>query len=639
LKRFCIDLSPPVVRDIQVYYDKEGIRLDEDKSMFVENDQSPEGTLSVALVGHTLTLWAFCTDEITADPRKFKDAKFYVRKHGSTDPWFEIDATCEVDTDILYQDIKFAFQKTPPKHPNNYLWFAFYTIPYNADLTSYDVDFQVADALGNRSAKLSESADEDLAKLTKKQFSVATLGFKNVTVPPKSNSSVLNVAWQSFEDWRKCDSVSHYIVSIGDLTPNPFETSNWVDGSLRSCTREVRIEGKVPVFVMPVEKITTVGFGSDYSDAIYSFEEPKSVVNFKDGWRESEESGGYFSADVKKIKSGMYSWSNFMNNTPGKYRIYKDFNIESGIKVTFGAWVKKETGTWTTSKTKLQVICYNDSNTVINPSGADNDVTFENEYDNVSSDAWVHYYLNVNDQKFFETPPGTSRIRLQLTCDSGSKVYIDQLGFASYAETEVDFTPPQKPVVSIGVFNHHNNTYDSATVFGYWDGAWDIKGSAWFDEPANFPTLLSSNLVSLSPTTDNKKVGLYSYKVSNSSSDASVGYFQNADIKLDVEAGDLLRIWANFESKGSGETKRSIDGFAIAFSDGTSWSTKVFYGNSPDRLNNAFVAKGLGGAADGMNKLGEMGDSNTWLPLDINISDIGMEGRQISGLAFAISAT
>ncbi|HOD42393.1 MAG TPA: hypothetical protein PKL57_17710, partial [Candidatus Wallbacteria bacterium] len=253
LKRFCIDLSPPVVRDIQVYYDKEGIRLDEDKSMFVENDQSPEGTLSVALVGHTLTLWAFCTDEITADPRKFKDAKFYVRKHGSTDPWFEIDATCEVDTDILYQDIKFAFQKTPPKHPNNYLWFAFYTIPYNADLTSYDVDFQVADALGNRSAKLSESADEDLAKLTKKQFSVATLGFKNVTVPPKSNSSVLNVAWQSFEDWRKCDSVSHYIVSIGDLTPNPFETSNWVDGSLRSCTREVRIEGKIPVFVMPVE--------------------------------------------------------------------------------------------------------------------------------------------------------------------------------------------------------------------------------------------------------------------------------------------------------------------------------------------------------------------------------------------------
>ena len=632
-RRFCIDLTPPVVADIQVYYDREGVRLDSDTSPFVESDKTEPGTNAVALLGHTLTLWAFCTDEITVDPRKFQNGKFFIRRNGfPTDPWVEVEATCEVDTTILFEDPKFIFNRIPEKHPNGYYWFAVYTIPYDSDLTYYDVDFQVSDALGNHSQKLSESSLTAISDITKRQFKVGTIGLNKISVSPTLRSTTLGIFWQPFVNWRDSNSVNHYIVSIGDLTPNPFETSNWVDGSLSSCTREIRTEGKLPIFIMPVEKIGTVGFGVDYNDHIYSFEDPKSFVNYKDGWVESHLSGGYFSADVKKVKEGMYSWSNFMNPLPDVYTLYKDYNIAPDVKVAFGAWIKKET---ITSSTKLQAICYNNANEVIEPNASN--VTFETDYDSVASDAWVHYYLNVDDKPYFITPPGTRKIRVQLSCTDGSKVYVDQFGFASYAEATVDFTPPQKPDISIGVFNHHNNTYDSATVFGYWDGQWDIKGSAWLDEPSNFPTLLSTNLVDFIATSDTKKVGHYSYKVINDSPNAAVGYFKNADIQLNVEAGDVLRVWANFQSVGQGETKRNIENFAIAFSDGTAWNTRVFYGNDSASLDTGFTAKGLGSSS--YYKLGPIPDANTWVPLDINISDIGLEGRQISGLAFALSGT
>lgn len=632
-KRFCIDLTPPVVADLHVYYDREGVRLDSDTSPLVEKDFTEAGTNGVALLGHTLTLWAFCTDEITADPRNFLDGKFFIRRSGvAADPWIEIPATCEVDTSILFEDGRFAFNRIPEKHPNGYYWFAFYTIPYNSDLTYYDVDFQISDALGNRSKKLSESPLSEISDMTKKQFKVGTIGLNKISVSPTLRSTTLNIYWQPFVNWRDSNSVNHYIVSIGDLTPNPFETSNWVDGGLASCTREIRTEGKLPIFVMPVEKIGTIGFGVDYNDHVYSFEDPKSIINAKDGWIESPVSGGYFSADVKKVKDGMYSWSNFATPLPGAYTIYKDYNIAPDIKVAFGAWIKKEL---ISSKTKLQAICYNNANEIINPNA--NGVTFETDYDNVASDAWVHYYLNVNDKPFFTTPPGTRKIRVQMAATDGSKVYVDQFGFASYAEATVDFTPPQKPDITAGVFNHHNNTYDSATIFGYWDGQWDIKGSAWLDEPSNFPTLLSANLVNFSATSENKKVGQYSYNVINASADATMGYFKNADIKLNVEAGDILRIWANFQSVGQGEKQRSIENFAVAFSDGTAWNTRVYYGNSAAPLDAAFAANGLGAAS--YTKLGAIPDANTWVPLDINISDIGLEGRQISGLAFALSGT
>ncbi len=632
-KRFCIDLTPPVVADIQVYYDREGVRLDGDNSPFVQNDKTEPGTNAVALLGHTLTLWAFCTDEITADPRKFQSGKFFVRRNGfPTDSWVEVDATCEVDTTILFEDSKFMFNRVPEKHPNGYYWFAVYTIPYDSDLTYYDVDFQVSDALGNRSEKLSESSVTEISDLTKRQFKVGTIGLNKISVSPTLRSTTLGIFWQPFVNWRDSNSVNHYIVSIGDLTPNPFETSNWVDGSLSSCTREIRTEGKLPIFIMPVEKIGTIGFGVDYNDHIYSFEDPKSFINYKDGWVESHLSGGYFSADVKKVKEGMYSWSNFVNPLPDIYTLYKDYNIAPDVKVAFGAWVKKET---ITSSTKLQAICYNNANEVINPNASN--VTFETDYDSVASDAWVHYYLNVDDKPYFITPPGTRKIRVQLSCTDGSKVYVDQFGFASYAEATVDFTPPQKPDISIGILNHHNNTYDSATVFGYWDGQWDIKGSAWLDEPSNFPTLLSTNLVDFTATSDIKKVGQYSYKVINASPNAAVGYFKNADIQLNVEAGDILRVWANFQSVGQGENQRNIENFAIAFSDGTAWNTRVFYGNTSSPLDAEFTAKGLGSSS--YFKLGPIPDANTWVPLDINISDIGLEGRQIAGLAFALSGT
>ena len=631
-KKFCVDLTPPVVADIQVYYDCESVRLDSDISPLVENDMSVTATNPIALIGHTVTLWAFCTDEITADPRNFLQGKFFIRKSESSGAWVEVDATCEVDTTILFEDNRFAFNRTPSKHPNGYHWYGFYTIPYDSDLTHYDVDFQISDAVGNRSKKLTDSGKAELIALTKKQFKAATIGLNKISVAPALRTTILSIFWQPFLNWRDSNSVDHYIVSIGDLTPNPFETSNWVSGDMAGCTREVRTEGKLPIFISPVEKIPTLGFSLDLNDQIYSFEEPKSLTNRKDGWTETVESGGYFSADIKKVKDGMYSWSSFANPHPGVYSIYKDFNIGPNLTVAFGTWIKKET---ITSQTRLQAICYDINNGVIDPNA--NGVTFENDYDNVTSDAWVHYYLNVNDKPYFVTPPATRKIRLQITGADGCNVYIDQIGFAAYTEATIDFTPPQKPELSIGIVNNHINTRDRAALFGYWDGQWDIKGSAWLDEPSNFPTLKDTNLINFTATGDKKKVGSYSYKISNGSNAPSVGYFKNADIKLNVEAGDILRIWANFESIKNNNLTRTIDNFAIAFSDGTSWNTRVHLGNDPAAVNAAFDSNGLGNAS--ITHLGNMPDSNRWVPIDVDISSTGLEGRQISGMAFAIAGT
>ncbi|HNY13634.1 MAG TPA: hypothetical protein PKK26_18770, partial [Candidatus Wallbacteria bacterium] len=461
----------------------------------------------------------------------------------------------------------------------------------------------------------------------------------------------INVKWLPFMDLRSYNPVDHYIVAMGDLTPNPFETSNWVDGDKLACTREVRTEGKLPVFIIPVEKIGTVGFGTDFNDFIFSLEDPNSKTNFMDGWCEEAPNytGDYFSADVKKVKEGMYSWSNFAKAVPGEYKFYKDFNIGSNIEVAFGAWIKKEL---LTSKTKLQVICYDSSDAPINPNA--NGVTYETidkdnkpMWDNVKTNSWVHYYLRTEktnsdgtkvQKPCFITPAMTRKIRLIVLADSGSKVYIDQLGFAAYSEVTVDFTPPQKPEIKVGVVNHHVNTGDSATVYGYWDGQWDIKGMAWLDEPANFPTLLSANIVDFPPTKEQKKVGQYSYKVVNGNVNTAVGYFCNADIKLNVEAGDVLRVWAYLQNNGKANAVRKIKNIGIAISDGTSWDARVCFGNDTANINQAFIDRGLT-AENAIIKLGDTPETGKWVPLDIPVSNVGLEGRQIAGMAFAIDGT
>jgi len=638
VKRFVCDMRPPVVADINVYYDREGgVRLDGDVSPFVENDKTEFGTNSIALVGHTITLWAFCTDEITADPRRFNNGKFLIRRSGSADPWLDIDATCEVDIDILFEDIRYAFNRVPSNHPNGYYWYAFYTIPYNADLSFYDVDFQIDDAVGNRSKMLSDASnDAAYQALAKNQFRVSTMRLNNATIVPTLRTTTINVTWLPFRDLRDYNPVDHYIVAMGDLTPNPFETSNWVAGDQLACTREVRTEGKLPVFIIPVEKIGTVGFGTDFNDFIFSFEDPNSKTNFMDGWREEvpNDKGGYFSADVKKVKEGMYSWSNFAKAVPGEYKFYKDFNIGSNIKVAFGAWIKKEL---LTSKTKLQIVCFDSNNAVINPNA--NGVTYETSWDSVKTNSWVHYYLrNLTDQKpYFITPLATQKIRLIVLADSGSKIYLDQAGFASFSEVTVDFTPPQKPDVQRGVVNNHLNTGNSATVYGYWDGQWDIKGMAWLDEPTNFPTLLAANVVDFFATKEQKKVGQYSYKVINPNATA-VGYFGNADIKLNVESGDVLRVWAYLQSNGKANAVRNIKNIGIAISDGTSWDARVCFGDDTASMNQAFIDKGLT-TETAIIKLGGTPETGKWIPLDIPISTVGLEGRQIAGMAFAIDGT
>lgn len=627
-RRFCLDIRPPVVADIQVFYDKEGVRLDNDISPYV-NDKVPQGTNPIALAGHTLTLWAYCTDEITANPKNFKDGSFYIRRSNSTDNWVEVPATCEVDTAISYEDPRFQFERTPAAHPNGYIWYGYYTIPYDSDLTYYDVDFQVSDAVGNRSPKMSSSGTVEISSLTKQQFKVATIGIKPVTVAPTARSKSITVSWIPFENWRNNDkSIDHYIVSVGDLTPNPYETNNWVDGILSICTREVRVEGKLPVFVQPVEKINTVGFSTALNDFIYSFEEPGSVVNRRDGWREDVSCGGYFSADLQSIKDGMYSWSTLASsNLDGKYSLYKDYNIGPNVMASFGAWIKKNNAS---QEFKMQAICYDISNNVVG--------TFSNSY-NFNTNAWVHYYLksNVEQKPYFMTPNATARVRLKITSDTALDAYADNVGFGAYGEVTVDFTPPQKPDIKIGVVDNHINTGNSATIYGYWDGQWDIKGSAWLDEPTNFPTLNLSNLVNFNAVTDKKKVGMYSYRIDNGTKETAVGYFNNADIKLNVESGDVLRIWAYLNNYEVGVTQRKIENLGIAISDGTSWSSRVYFGNDAVKANKGFVDKGFGNYP--IINLGALPDANQWVPLDIKVTDIGMEGRQIAGIAFSIDGT
>lgn len=648
-KRFCIDRTPPVVADIHVYYDKEGVRLDpDDETKFVVNDKTAPGTTPIALIGHTLTLWAYCTDEITADPRNFKNGQFYIRKSDAlpTDPWIAIDATCEVDTAILYEDQRFVFKPTPcdskgsPKHPNGYYWFAFYTIPYNSELTYYDVDFRITDAVGNRSNMLTDVGG-DYAALTKKQFKVGTIGFNKAWVPSSLRTNVVTVNWGPFSSWREdFIPVDHYIVSFGDLTPNPFETNNWVPGDMTACTREVRVEGDLPVFVIPVEKIETVGFGTDLNDTMWGFEEPTSVTNRNDGWSQIPPYGDFYGIragdDIKNIKEGMYSWANYINGNTAQYVLYKDFNVGAGVEVAFGAWIKKQNKD---SIVRLRALFYNNNNVEI--TSAPYPVETLN---NIKSNAWIRFYLSSEGRPSFVTKAGVRRMRLQIEFDPLSEVYVDQIGYAAYTKATIDITPPQKPISTVGMVNNHLNTGNSASFFGYWNGQWDIKGSAWLDEPGNFPTLLAANIFDLVATNDRKKVGQASYRIDNPNTQAaSVGYFQNADVKLNVENGDTLEIWINLADFTAGSRHRKVQNLGIALSDGTSWEARGYFGIDPGAVNKVLEDRGLG--AGTMKYIGVLPESEIWVPLHIPISNdetpgkLNIGGRQISGIAFSIDGT
>lgn len=646
-KRFIIDNTPPVVYDIQVYHDKEVVRLDKDESPFYTSMATP-GTNPVTLHGHVLTLWAACSDEICASPKKFKEGKFFIRKHIDPAqaefldtvnyPWTTIVATVEIDLKVIGNNQDFQFTRRPEVHPDGLVWYAYYTVPNDAELGLYDVDFQVTDAVGNTSVPLFQRTSEvQFRDLVLNQFEVRTYMLETFSTKPETRIKSVLAEWSTVKDHRSNNSQDHYILSVGDISPQPYNTNNWVAGDLIRITKEVTVEGLNPVFFSPVEQVDRLGFTNEFRDFIFTFENVNSTTNRIDGWREDVSSGQLKVGDLDGVirVDGAFSWKSFAKGVTPDYTLYKEFDIGHNKRVAFGGWLRL--------KDEMQVaifkvICYDTAGLVTG--------TFQTQAGTLGTKetAWVEYFVRDSaGNPYFYTPLGTVKIRLVVQMNNGDSSWVDNLALASYSEVFVDLTPPATPEPVFTIKDNHMNTGDQALAWSVWEGVPDVRGSAWIDESGNFPTLVATNIHGVKWTNKNARFGESTLIIEpDPASEFGGMYFGSSEIRLYPKAGEVFSMMTrlNFTSGDSDEVlAKKCKGLGVLLNDGVDWNAGFYWSDTteitaPAKLKTHFAA--MVDAApnpDVFVDLGALPKNNLWRFLEVPFDDIGLSGHEVAGFA------